>query len=437
MRCSRNARSAWRRLITRGTPSASSTFRLSERRTSSSVWRNSCSISSSAGTVRARGTSTRRTSSADSSRTSASSGSLRSAKKLGDALDQPRLGDLVGNFADHHLVLAVAQLLTLPAGAQAQAAAAGPVSLDDAVPGLDQHPAGRQVRPPDVREQGLARSVRLVEQMAERLAQLARVVGRDAGRHADRDAAGAVGEQIGERRRQHHRLLVAAVVGRPEVDRVLLDAVEQRAGDLGQARLGVAHRGGVIAVDIAEIALAVDQRVTLGELLRQTHHGIVDRGLAMGVVLADHVADDAGAFLVAAVGIEPQLEHRVEHAPLDRLEAVAHVGQRARGDGRERVGEIAAAQRVGEGDRLDRGGRGRARHGPSRWTGGRPGKLAQQPLAGIWHGALASIEQVAAQEGSGQAQAGLDLGGIGRFLGRAGSRAAAAGERHRRRPPRG
>src|SRR3546814_11404835 len=67
---------------------------------------------------------------------------------------------------------------------------------------------------------------------------------------------------------------------------------------LGQARLGISHGGGVIAVDIAEVALAVDQRIALGEILGEPDHGVIDRLVAMGVVFTDHVADHAGAFLV-------------------------------------------------------------------------------------------------------------------------------------------
>src|ERR671926_475286 len=76
------------------------------------------------------------------------------------------------------------------------------------------------------------------------------------------------GEQMWERRRHHHRLVTLAVISGAEIDRVLVDALQQQLGDSGQPRLGVAHRRRVIAVDIAEIALAVDERVTNGEFLR-------------------------------------------------------------------------------------------------------------------------------------------------------------------------
>ena len=62
-------------------------------------------------------------------------------------------------------------------------------------------------------------------------------------------------------------------------------------------RLGVAHRRRVIAVDIAEIALPVDQRIALRELLREPHQRVVDRPIAVRMVFADDVADDARGLL--------------------------------------------------------------------------------------------------------------------------------------------
>ena len=58
-------------------------------------------------------------------------------------------------------------------------------------------------------------------------------------------------------------------------------------------------------------------------------------------------------FLNAAAGIEPQLPHGVQEAPVDRLEAVARVRQRAMHDGGERIGEIALLERLAQRDLLD------------------------------------------------------------------------------------
>ena len=150
-------------------------------------------------------------------------------------------------------------------------------------------------------------------------------------------------------------LFLAVVVG-AEIDRVVIDAVQHGAGDRGHARFGVSHGRRVIAVDVAEIALAFDQRVAGGEILCQADQRLVHRGLAVGMVFADHVADHAGAFLEPGRRVEPELVHGVEQAAVDGLEAVAHVWQGAGHDGGKGVGEIALAERVGERCVLDGSG---------------------------------------------------------------------------------
>ena len=59
-------------------------------------------------------------------------------------------------------------------------------------------------------------------------------------------------------------------------------------------------------------------------------------------------------FSKLALRVEPELPHGVEQAPMHGLQAVAHVGQRALHDGRERVGQVALFQRLAQIDGLDR-----------------------------------------------------------------------------------
>ena len=72
------------------------------------------------------------------------------------------------------------------------------------------------------------------------------------------------------------------------------------------------------------------------------------------MVVAHHVADDLRALAVLGVGGQVLLPHRVEDAALHRLEAVAHVGQRARRDDRQRVVEVARLRRFVQRDVLRR-----------------------------------------------------------------------------------
>ena len=163
---------------------------------------------------------------------------------------------------------------------------------------------------------------------------LAQVVRRDVRRHADGDPRRAVDEQVREARRQHRRLLLAPVVVGHEVDRVHVEVAQHLGGQAGEAGLGVAHRGGRVVVDRAEVALAVDQRVAHREVLGQADQRVVDRRVAVRVVVAHHLADDPCALRVAARRAEAELAHPEEDAAMDRLEAVADVraarGRRSR-----------------------------------------------------------------------------------------------------------
>jgi len=76
--------------------------------------------------------------------------------------------------------------------------------------------------------------------------------------------------------------------------------------------------------------------VAQAEVLRHAHDGVVDRGVAVRVVLADHVADDARALLVRAVPVVVQLVHREQHPPVHGLRP-----SRASGNARPTITLIA------------------------------------------------------------------------------------------------
>jgi hypothetical protein len=176
---------------------------------------------------------------------------------------------------------------------------------------------------------------------------------RDVGCHSDGDPTGAVDEQVRELRRQDGGLALGAVVVLLEVDRFLIEIVEKRFRDLLQATLGVTHRRRRVAVDRAEVALAVDQRQAHREILREADQRVVDRAVTVGVILAHHVADDAGGFLVRAVPVDAHFMHPVEDAAVNGLQAVAHVGQRAADDHAHGVIEIGTLHLVYDRDGAD------------------------------------------------------------------------------------
>ena len=183
---------------------------------------------------------------------------------------------------------------------------------------------------------------------------------RNVGRHADGDAAGAVDDEIGDARGQNRGLECGLVVVGGEVDGLHVDVGEQFAGDARHAALGVTHGRGRIAIDGAEVALAIDERIAQREGLRHAHQGVVDGGVAVGMVDTHGLSDDLGALGVLLVVLEAHLAHGVEHAAMHGLEAVASVGQRAADDDRHRVVEIGAAHLLFNIDRNEVGAAGAA-----------------------------------------------------------------------------
>jgi len=244
------------------------------------------------------------------------------------------------------MITAAAEILGLPLGARAEAAAAGLVGVDDRLAVVDDDATGREIRTRnELLHQRLDRRIRMLDQMQRRVAQFMRVVRRNRGRHADGDARRAVSEKVRESARKNRRLLVFLVIGQPEIDGVLVDAFEQQPGDIGHAGFGVSIGSRTVAIDVAEVPLPVDDGITLREILGETDQRIVDRLVAVRVELTDDVTDDTGAFLEGRVWANAHLAHRVDNAAMDRLQAVANVGQRAVHDGRQRVGEITLFER--------------------------------------------------------------------------------------------
>ena len=277
------------------------------------------------------------------------------ADEVGDLHDHTGVAALlhaVRKLGDDDRGLAAAQLLDVGARAHDDAAAAGAIRVaDPAAPDDDR--AGREVGPLDVLHQAVDVDLGVVDHRDDRVDRLAEMVRRHVRRHAHGDAGRAVDEEVREAGRQHGRLAPRLVVVRLEVDGVRIDVAEELGRELREARLGVARRRGRVVVDRAEVALAVDERIAQRERLRHADERVVDRLVAVRVVLAHHVADRGGRLLVRPVRLQAGLVHPVEDAPVHRLQPVAHVRQGARDDDRHRVVEEARAHLLIELARLD------------------------------------------------------------------------------------
>ena len=132
----------------------------------------------------------------------------------------------------------------------------------------------------------------------------------------------AVDQEVREARRQHDRLAVAAVVVSPKstVSSSISASSSIASGD--RRHSVYAGRGGPV-VGRAEVAVPVDQRVPQREVLGHTDEGVVDRLVAVRVVLAHHLADRVRTLAVRPIGTHPLGVHAVEDAAVHRLQTVA------------------------------------------------------------------------------------------------------------------
>ena len=265
-----------------------------------------------------------------------------------DLLDDLRLRHPIRHLGHDELLLAAAERLLHDAGAHDDASPPGAVHVGDPLVAHDEGP-GRKVRTLHMAHQVVDRAVGIDGELPDPGRHLAQVVGRDVGAHPHRDPARSVDQQVGHAGREHPGLLALPVEVIDVVHRLAVNVVEQLGGDGLEAGLRVAVGGGRIAIDRAEVALTIDQRIPQREVLHHPHHGIVHGAVAVRVVLAQHIAHHRGRLLVRAIGGQADLVHGVEDPPVHRLEPVAHVGQRPSHDHAHRVVEKRLLHLVDDG----------------------------------------------------------------------------------------
>src|SRR5262245_19961950 len=262
--------------------------------------------------------------------------------QFGDAFDQAGLVDLIGNLGDHDIFPVLAGFFDRGLGAHGEAAAPGFVGRFDAF-ASGYVSAGRKVRAGNDFQDFLKRGFRLLDQRDGGVDDFAQIVRRYVGGHADGDAAGAVDQKVRNARGQNGRFFFGFVEVGNEVDGFFLDVGEEFFGNPGQAGFGVTHRRGHVAVDRAEVALAVHQRIAHVEVLRHSDQGVIHRGVAVRMVFAEDFADDLGAFAVGARRGQAEFVHAEKDAAMHGFEAVAHIGQRAPDDHGHGIVEIRLA----------------------------------------------------------------------------------------------
>ena len=265
-------------------------------------------------------------------------------QQLGDFLNQFGFDDLIGNFGYDNLILSVSEVFLLPFGANAESSLSLPIGVKNAFKTVDDNAAGREIRPLDAANQRFHFAVGFFDQIQKRVTDLAEVMRRDIGGHADGNSRRTVAEQIGYHGRHDDRFFLFAVIGFAKIDGIVVETFHQSHGKFSQAGFGITHGGRTVAVDITEVSLAVNQRITYGKILSQAHHGTVNRTVAVRMIFTDDIADDTGAFLKTGLRIQMQLAHGKKQTAVNRFQSVADIRQRAVDNGRHGIRQVSFAQ---------------------------------------------------------------------------------------------
>ena len=153
--------------------------------------------------------------------------------------------------------------------------------------------------------------------------------------------------RFGNARGQNFGLRFALVVVGLEIDGFLVDVFEQRGGDARKARFGVPHGRGRIAIDGAEVALAIDQRIAHAKTAAPCGPTRRKRARRRAGGICPSTSPTILAHLrVGRLKCRPISLHAVKDAAVDRLQAVANVGQGAAHDHAHGVIEVRAAHLV-------------------------------------------------------------------------------------------
>src|SRR6185436_15526771 len=107
-----------------------------------------------------------------------------------------------------------------------------------------------------------------------------------------------------------------------------------------QTYFRISHGSRTITILATKITLTIYQQVTHAPILGHTHHGIINRFVAVWVIFTKHLSYDTSGFLMRPVKIVTQFVHRKQNTAVNGLKTVSYIGQCATYYYRHRIIDI-------------------------------------------------------------------------------------------------
>ena len=216
--------------------------------------------------------------------------------QIADTL-QPLILYLIGNIADHlPFIYLIRQLsnnntdavfikfFKFRPGANNHLAAAGGVSRTNTA-ATHNDTAGGEIRAGDMLHQIRHSHFRIIQHTDASIDHFRQVMGRNIGSHANGNTGRTVYQQIGETAGQNTGFFPGFVKVRIPVYCIPVNIPEHFVGHFGKPGFGITVSCRGVAIHRTEVTVAVHQHITHREILGKTHHSIIHRGIAVGVIL--------------------------------------------------------------------------------------------------------------------------------------------------------
>ena len=229
--------------------------------------------------------------------------------ELGNALNQARLVQLVGNLVNNDGVLALGLICyDLCLGPHIDSSAPSAVGLNDTGAPVYLR-SRREVWAGYELHQLFDADIGVLKRGKAPRYHFAEVMRRNVRRHTHCNPRGSIHQQVRNAGRQDCGNPLCAVIVIDKINSFFVQIGEQGMRNFGHANFCVAHGRRGISVDRPEVTLTIHQRVTQGEILRHAHNRVVNRRVTVGVVFTNHVPDDARRLFVGFVPVVIQLIH--------------------------------------------------------------------------------------------------------------------------------
>ncbi len=188
----------------------------------------------------------------------------------------------------------------------------------DFLPAVDKAARGK-IGPGYYLRELLDRDVSIAQQRHGRIDYLREIVGRYFGGHAHGYAIRTIDQEVWHTRRHHRGFVQRLVVVGLEIDRFLFNVGKNLIGEPRHAHFGVAHCRRRISVNRPEVALTIDQGITHREILCEPDNSVINRSVAVRMILTDDIADDARTLFVSLVIRVAEFVHGPENSTVDRF----------------------------------------------------------------------------------------------------------------------